>query len=60
MSIGTIGLKTKSKFNPSWSGGASTVAEVGSIQLEWQYLSRVTGNPVYAQKVDHITGMLHC
>jgi len=26
--------------------------------LEWQYLSRVTGNPVYAQKVDHITTRL--
>jgi hypothetical protein len=32
--------------------------QVGSIQMEWQYLSRVTGNPVFEQKVDKITEKL--
>jgi len=49
---GTLNLQTRTKFNPGWSGGASTVAEVGSIQMEWQYLSRLTNNPIYEQKVD--------
>ena len=34
--------------NPSWTGGAFILAEVGSVQLEFVYLSQVSGNPAYA------------
>jgi hypothetical protein len=40
--------------NPGWNNHQSSVAEVGSIQLEWQYLSFVTGNPLYADKVNKV------
>lgn len=44
---GTIGLHTRTRYNPTWSRGASTVAEVGTLQLEFRALSRHTGNAEY-------------
>ncbi len=55
--FGTIGLRSKRKYNPDWCGGASTIAEVGSVQLEWQYLSRIAHDPIYADKVNAVNGM---
>lgn len=37
--------------NPSWTGGSSVLAEFGSVQLEYKYLSEQLGDPVYAEKV---------
>ena len=51
---GTVGLRTRTATNPAWAKGASTVAEVASLQLEFRALSRHTGNPAYeavAQRV---------
>lgn len=43
----------KSGKNWGWaSGGASILSEFGTIHLEFEYLSRITGNQVYADKVD--------
>ena len=56
--FGTLGLGSRRKTNPSWSGGASTIAEVGTLQLEWQYLSLLTGKPQYAEKVNKVTEVL--
>jgi hypothetical protein len=55
---GTVNFKYKNGSNPAWCGGASTVSEVGSIQLEWQYLSTLTGDPVYRAKVDAVMDVL--
>ena len=58
---GTIGLESRKRcaaagdatacraqaYNPSWSRGASTIAEVATLQLEFRALSRHTGNPAY-------------
>jgi hypothetical protein len=44
---GTIGLRTKKKYNPTWVSG-STVAEVATLTLEWEHLSYLTGDPKYA------------
>lgn len=44
---GTLGLKSKRKYNPAWVAG-STIAEVATLTLEWEHLSHVTGNPKYA------------
>ena len=58
---GTVGLKSKTRYNPKWSRGASTIAEVATLQLEFKALSRHTANPAYdavAQRVaDYLRGM---
>ena len=39
-------------MNYGWaSGGQSILAEFGTLHLEFTYLSRITGDPVYANKV---------
>lgn len=39
-------------MNYNWaSGGSSILAEFGSLHLEWMYLSRITGDMKYANKV---------
>ncbi len=51
---GTVGLRSRTATNPAWAKGASTVAEVASLQLEFRALSRHTSNPSYeavAQRV---------
>ncbi|XP_004365487.2 mannosidase [Capsaspora owczarzaki ATCC 30864] len=37
--------------NHDWAGGSSILAEVGTLDLEFQYLSDITGNEVYRNKV---------
>lgn len=54
--FGTVSFKPRKAYNPSWGGGASTTSEAGSIQLEWRYLSKASGNPIYAEKVDAASG----
>ncbi|XP_071800570.1 mannosyl-oligosaccharide 1,2-alpha-mannosidase IA-like [Asterias amurensis] len=52
---GLINLKTGNSRNWGWaSGGSSILAEFGSMHLEFSYLSEITGDPVYRQKVDKI------
>ena len=42
--------------NWGWaSGGCSILAEFGTLHLEFQYLTHITGNPVYMQKVSEHT-----
>lgn len=51
---GTVSLGSRIRFNPTWASGASTIAEVATLQLEFRALSRHTGDPVYeavAQRV---------
>jgi len=43
-----INVNTKKIKNPGWSGGGSLLAEIGTIQLEFGYLSEVTGDPKFA------------
>jgi len=53
-----VNLATRHSTNAGWTGGASLIAEVGTVQLEFSYLSRATGDPVFAQKsqrvLDHL------
>lgn len=46
-----INLRTGSGTSPSWTGGASILSEMGTIQLEFLYLAYHTNNVTYAQKV---------
>lgn len=51
---GTLDLGRKRAYNPTWQSGASSVSEVGTLQLEWGYLSRLTGDPKYGEKADKV------
>ena len=44
---GTVGLHSQHRSNPGWAQGASTIAEVGTLQIEFRALSRHTGDPIY-------------
>ncbi|KIH52149.1 glycosyl hydrolase family 47, partial [Ancylostoma duodenale] len=47
---------TGSAKNYGWaSGGCSILSEFGSLQLEFDYLSHVTGNKIYSEKKDELT-----
>ncbi|KAF5300144.1 hypothetical protein FQR65_LT09235 [Abscondita terminalis] len=50
-----VNFKTGASKNYGWaSGGSSILSEFGTLHLEFAYLSDVTGNPLYRNKVDHI------
>eukprot|EP00002_Diphylleia_rotans_P017989 TRINITY_DN3485_c0_g3_i2.p1 TRINITY_DN3485_c0_g3~~TRINITY_DN3485_c0_g3_i2.p1 ORF type:complete len:427 (-),score=100.09 TRINITY_DN3485_c0_g3_i2:114-1394(-) len=46
----SINLHNHAGHSPSWTGGSSILAEISSVQLEFNYLSKVTGNPEYAER----------
>ena len=58
---GTIGFRSRKRYNPAWCHGASSIAEVGSLQLEFRALSRHTGQPIFdaaAQRImSHLRSM---
>ena len=50
-----------SGHNWGWaSGGCSILAELGTLHLEFVYLSKITGDPVYAKKVSNYVICLGC
>ena len=53
-----INLAKHTSENNRWAQGDSILAEVGSIQLEFEYLSFHTGNPIYAQKARRVIDVL--
>ncbi|XP_076357633.1 mannosyl-oligosaccharide 1,2-alpha-mannosidase IA-like [Tachypleus tridentatus] len=54
-----INLKTGISKNYAWASSSSSIlAEVGSLHLEFVYLSEITGNPVYKEKVTKIREVL--
>lgn len=54
-----INLKTGTSKNYVWASSSSSIlAEFGSLHLEFIYLSEVTGNPVYKEKVMKIRDVL--
>lgn len=54
-----INLKTGSGKNYAWASGSSSIlAEFGTMHLEFAYLSYITGNPEYEQKVLKIREVL--
>lgn len=47
-----VNVQTKVSSNYGWvTGSGSILSEFGSLHLEFLYLSELTGNPVYRQKV---------
>jgi hypothetical protein len=47
-----VNLMTGESRNAGWTGHGYILSEIGSIQLEFQHLSYLSGNPIYAQKVN--------
>ena len=43
-----------SSVKESWTGANAVLAEFGTLQLEWRYLSEKTNNPMYREKVEKI------
>jgi mannosyl-oligosaccharide alpha-1,2-mannosidase len=42
-----------------WSGGCVILSEVGTLHLEFAYLSEMTGNPVYLKKMKKIREIIN-
>lgn len=54
-----INFRTGSSKNYGWaSGGSSILSEFGTIHLEFAYLSDITGNAVYKERVQNIRSVL--
>ncbi|WAR07139.1 MA1A2-like protein [Mya arenaria] len=55
-----VNIKTGSTRNWGWaSGGSSILSELGSMHLEFDYLSNVTGNGIFAEKVYRIRDFMN-
>ncbi|GFN80846.1 alpha-1,2-mannosidase [Plakobranchus ocellatus] len=55
-----INLRSGSSRNYGWaSGGSSILSEVGTLHLEFDYLSTVTNDPIYREKVMKIRNFLN-
>eukprot|EP01127_Copromyxa_protea_P018812 TRINITY_DN59_c0_g2_i1.p1 TRINITY_DN59_c0_g2~~TRINITY_DN59_c0_g2_i1.p1 ORF type:complete len:421 (+),score=79.87 TRINITY_DN59_c0_g2_i1:27-1265(+) len=57
--FGFVTLTSGATKQAGWAGGASLLAEMGSLQLEFSYLSHATGNPIYAEKALRVFKVLH-
>lgn len=55
---GTVGFRSLKRYNPAWCRGASSIAEVGSLQLEFRALSRHTGRPIFEAAAQRIMSHL--
>lgn len=54
-----VNIRTGYSKNYGWaSGGSSILSEFGTLHLEFAYLSDVTGNPVYRERVMNIRQLL--
>jgi len=54
-----VNLKTGVAANAKWTSGASVLAEFGSFQLEFKYLSHHLKDPTYSEKVDKVMEFLY-
>ncbi|XP_055371488.1 mannosyl-oligosaccharide alpha-1,2-mannosidase IA isoform X1 [Condylostylus longicornis] len=54
-----VNTKTGISKNYGWaSGGSSILSEFGTLHLEFSYLSDITGNPLYKERVQNIRQVL--
>uniref|UniRef100_A0A1I8MQ91 alpha-1,2-Mannosidase n=1 Tax=Musca domestica TaxID=7370 RepID=A0A1I8MQ91_MUSDO len=56
---GLVNPKTGMSKNYGWASGASSIlSEFGTLHLEFSYLSDITGNPLYKERVQTIRQIL--
>lgn len=53
-----IDLATRKAYPDADNGGMSSLAEAGTLQLEFKYLSEISGNPMYEEKAEHVMMLL--
>ncbi|CAG0915466.1 unnamed protein product [Notodromas monacha] len=54
-----VNTATGASRNYAWASGSSSIlSEVGTLHLEFAYLSNITGNVVYKEKVEHVRDVL--
>jgi hypothetical protein len=53
-----MNLKTSEGRNIPWNPDYSPISEIGSIQLEFKYLSKLISNPIYYYKVEKIIDLI--
>ncbi|KAL1490813.1 hypothetical protein ABEB36_013445 [Hypothenemus hampei] len=55
-----VNFKTGASKNYGWASGSSSIlSEFGTLHLEFSYLSDITGNTIYRNKVDKIRHVLN-
>ena len=54
-----VNLKTLQATTPHWSKGVVGLAEAASLQLEWFYLARETGNATFGRLVQRVTDQVN-
>eukprot|EP01118_Nematostelium_gracile_P013748 TRINITY_DN5228_c0_g1_i1.p1 TRINITY_DN5228_c0_g1~~TRINITY_DN5228_c0_g1_i1.p1 ORF type:complete len:557 (+),score=113.11 TRINITY_DN5228_c0_g1_i1:81-1751(+) len=55
----SVNLRTGRGSTPGWLGSSSVLAEIATLQLEFEYLSHHTGNPKYSEKALRVFDVLH-
>jgi Highly conserved protein containing a thioredoxin domain len=53
-----VNLRTGKATNEKWSPKETQIAAAGSLQLEFRYLSKLTGNETYATRSEHAMDMI--
>ncbi|KXN85750.1 Mannosyl-oligosaccharide 1,2-alpha-mannosidase MNS3, partial [Leucoagaricus sp. SymC.cos] len=54
-----VNLAEKKGYQASDFPGLVSIAEIGTLQLEFRYLSEVTGNPIYWEKAEKVLEVIH-
>jgi Glycosyl hydrolase family 47 len=52
--FGQVNLGTGATNNVGWTGNSAILAEFGSIQVEFRYLARISGNKEFATKTERV------
>jgi mannosyl-oligosaccharide alpha-1,2-mannosidase len=50
----TVNLQNGASSNPGWTGGSSILSELGTLQVEFRYLSHASGNAEYGRKAEAV------
>ena len=53
-----VNLKTGVGKNSNWNSRGTSIAEAGTLQIEFRFLAKVTGNVTYADKAEHVFDLL--
>lgn len=54
----SVNLKTSTGIKSHTDNGASSTAEVSTLQLEFKYLAKLTGEPMFWEKVEKVMSVL--
>jgi hypothetical protein len=57
--FGQVNLKDGIAQNIGWTGNNAILSEVGTVQIENRYLSKMIHDPVYATKTERVFTVLH-